>query len=74
MEIKTQPYSVTVTFSPDKYWLKASDQDWAGTHMLVHRIDMSYKGKDDQEGAPVLYLMNEAAADVFRQAGFSEIL
>lgn len=41
--------------------------------MLCHRIDMSYKGKEDQVGEPVLYLSDDEA-EVFKDAGFSEIL
>ena len=73
MEIRTQPTSVSITFAPKDYWLKKSDVDWNGTHMLVNRIDMSYAGKDDQEGMPVLYL-SEKEAETFRKAGFSELL
>ena len=73
MNLEKQPTAVTITFSPQDYWLKKSNDDWCGDYMLSHRIDMSYKGKYDQEGSPCLYL-SEAQAKVFREAGFSELL
>lgn len=73
MKISKLPTPVSITFAPKDYWLKKSDVEWNGEYMLCHRIDMSYKGKDDQEGMPVLYL-SEKEAELFREAGFSEIL
>ena len=71
MNIQPKPADVTITFRPQDYFLKKSDHEWQGEYMLVSRIDMSDKGKDDQEGSPVLYLFKEDA-EVFRKAGFSE--
>lgn len=82
MEIKKQPAAVTITFRPSDYWLRKtesysdftkSDADFLGEYCLTHRIDMSYKGKDDQEGAVALFL-DESDANTFREAGFSELL
>jgi hypothetical protein len=73
MKMFKQPTEVTVTFAPKDYWLKKCDDEFLGDFMLVHRIDMSYKGKDDQEGSPVLY-MAEKQAEMFRDAGFGELL
>ena len=73
MEINRLPTPVTITFHPKDYWLKESDDEHKGTHMLCHRIDMSYADKGDQEGMPVFYF-SEREAQVFREAGFSELL
>ena len=73
MNIKTLTSPVSIIFAPKDYFLKKSDQEWNGEYMLVHRIDMSYAGKDDQEGTPVLY-MSEKEAELFRKAGFDELL
>lgn len=74
MQIQKQPTKITITFDPAEYWLRrnAKNPDWQGEYCLTHRIDMSYKGKDDQEGSVVMYLSDEQAKE-FRQAGFSEI-
>jgi len=37
---------------------------------LNHRIDMSYKGKDDQLGMEIIYL-TEQEAEACKKAGFS---
>lgn len=73
MKIIKQPTSVSITFSPKDYYLKKTDDDINDDYMLVHRIDMSYADKCDQEGASVLYLTNEEA-QILRDAGFDEIL
>lgn len=82
MEIQRNPSKVTIIFSPDRYWLRKTedycgltkeDAEWNGEYCLTHRIDMSYKGKDDQEGSIIMYL-DEAQAQHFRDAGFSEII
>ncbi len=73
MEIRKQPTSVTITFSPANYWLRKSDDEFNGEYMLTYRIDMSYKGKEDQEGGTCLYL-TAAQAETFREAGFDEII
>lgn len=73
MHIYPKPAEVTITFSPNDYWIKESDDPLKGDFMLVVQIDMSYKGKDNQEGCPVLYL-NEREVDIFRKAGFGELV
>lgn len=73
MKIHKNPTSVTVEFHPDNYWLRTSDDEFKGEYMLSYRIDMSYKGKDDQEGSPALYL-DKSDAQLFRDAGFSELM
>ena len=73
MNIQKQPTSVSITFSPKDYWLKESDDEHKGTHMLSHRIDMSYADKGDQEGMPVFYF-SEQEAQTFREAGFDELM
>jgi hypothetical protein len=73
MKLEKQPTVVKVTFNPSNYWLRKCDDEFLGDYMLTHRIDMSYKGKNDQEGSVCLYL-SEKEAQVFRDAGFSEIL
>lgn len=74
MEIKRLPTDVSITFSPKSYWLRknSKNSDWLGEYALTHRIDMSYKGKDDQEGSVVLYL-DARQADAFKEAGFDEL-
>ncbi len=72
MKINKKPSDVVITFSPREYWLKKSDDESKGDFMLVHRIDMSYAGKDDQEGAPTLYI-SEQEVKIFRKSGFGEI-
>ena len=74
MNLTRKPTSVLIEFSPTDYWLRKNEKDpeWMGEYMLTHRIDMSYKGKDPQEGSVVLYLTNEQA-QVFRDAGFYEL-
>ena len=71
--IKQWNADVSAVFSPNDCWLKKSDDEYKGEYMLCHRIDMSYCGKSDQEGSPVLYLSDEEA-QVFREAGFDELL
>lgn len=55
MEIHKQPAGVTITFSPEDYWLRENDDnpDFNGKYCLSTRIDMSYAGKPDQEGEKV---------------------
>lgn len=55
---------IVIELDPSHMWLKKSDDDWKGEYMLCHRIDMSYKGKDDQEGAPIVYLSSSDAEKV----------
>ena len=75
MKIKKQSTSVTITFHPKEYWLRRNmnNPDWCGDYCLTGRIDMSYKGKDDQEGGVVIYL-TENEVQIFKDAGFSEIM
>jgi len=73
MKITTLKTPVSIEFHPDQYWLKKSDDVWRGDYMLVYQIDMSYAGKSNQEGSPVLY-MNKKQADIFINAGFGEII
>lgn len=75
MKIQKQPTSITITFSPKDYWLRKNtiDPDWLGEYVLVHRIDMSHKGKSDQEGSIVMFL-SEDEVRKFKEAGFVEIL
>jgi hypothetical protein len=73
MKIYSKPTKLTIEFSPEDYWIKVSDEKFNGEYMLVNRIDMSYKGKDDQEGPPALYL-SDSGVQMFRNAGFSEIV
>lgn len=75
MKIHKQPAGVTITFSPEDYWLRENDDDpdFNGKYCLSTRIDMSYAGKPDQEGAKVIFL-DEAQAQIFREAGFGEII
>ena len=67
------PASVSVTFDPKDYFLTKSDAESNGEYMLVHRINRNYKGKDDEEGMAVFYFQ-EKDAEMFRKAGFIEIL
>lgn len=75
MKINRQPSDITISFSPKDYWLRKNEHepDWLGEYCLTVRIDMSYKGKEDQEGCTVMYL-DEKQAQQFRDSGFSEIL
>jgi len=74
MFIKKKPTSIEITFSPKDYWLRRNTftPNSMGAFCLTNRIDMSYKGKPDQEGVVVLYLDDEEA-QIFREAGFGEI-
>lgn len=58
MILEKQPTNVTITFSPKDYWLRENknEPEYLGEYCLTQRIDMSYKGKDDQEGGVVMYL------------------
>lgn len=47
---------IQINIDPNKVFLKKSDDEFYGGYMLVGRIDMSYKDKGDQEGAPIVYL------------------
>lgn len=75
MKLTTNPTTVTITLDPKEYWLRKTIeelQDYRGEWCLVHRIDMSYAGKEDQEGVVFMYL-SESEAEVFRKAGFDEL-
>ena len=74
MHISKKPTSVILEFFPSGYWIRENknDPEWNGEYALTRRIDMSYKGKDDQEGPMVMFLSKEQA-EIFREAGFEEI-
>ena len=80
MQISKQPTKVTITLDPRSYWLRKTayfkfdsfDPNLHGEYCLTHRIDMSYKGKADQEGSLFMFL-NEEEAQVFIDAGFEEL-
>ncbi len=77
MHINNQDTEVVFTFKPRNYFLiYANDDRFPNADMKVWtlnpRIDMSYKGKDDQVGMPVLYL-SEQEAEACKKAGFSWI-
>lgn len=74
MKIKELSGAVRAEFSPKDYWLRKNNNhpEWLGEYCLTYRIDMSYKGKDDQEGGVRMYLSEDEAED-FRLAGFDEI-
>lgn len=57
------PQRVMIELDPKDYWLKKLDEDddLFGDYALIHRIDMSYKNKCDQEGLPFMYLTSEEA-------------
>lgn len=73
MKLSKQPGNVEIILSPDNYYIQKSNEEFYGEYMLVHRIDMSYAGKDDQIGGTFMYL-TEIEVEVFRSSGFSEIL
>lgn len=74
MEIIKKSISVVATFLPEEYWLRKNtfNPDFMGEWCLTRRIDMSYKGKLDQEGTVVMFLDNDEA-QIFREAGFNQI-
>lgn len=74
MKITRHKTPILIELSPKDYWLvKLNDDDFRGEYKLTHRIDMSYKGKPDQEGSDFMFLSDEEA-DQFRKAGFDELL
>jgi hypothetical protein len=73
MKLTIKPSEVTITFSPNDYFLVNCKDEMLGDYALHYRIDRSEKGKDDDVGVEVLYL-NENEAKTFRKAGFSEIM
>ncbi len=75
MILTRQPTNVNVVLSPKDYFLEKNDHetDFYGEYRLIHRIDMSYSGKEDQGGATFMYL-TEDEAKVFREAGFNELV
>lgn len=71
MKLVKQPSEVSITFSPKDYFLcKGNDEH---PYALCYKIDMSYKGKADQQGTNVFY-MNEKQAQIFIDAGFVEVI
>lgn len=80
MKLTKQPSDVTLTFSPKDYFLKKVYGMYDCDYMLVKRIYMSQKGKPDQGGLPVLkgglpvLFITQAEAEVFRSAGFDELV
>jgi len=83
MRIDQQDVKVSFDFSPRHYFL-VYDKDYRFgngfdgdgkplmTWTLNPRIDMSYKGKDDQVAIPVLYL-SDKEAEQCKEAGFTWI-
>ena len=73
MNLTRKPTSVIIEFEPMDYWLRKNEEGIpCEEYMLTHRIDMSYAGKDPQEGSTALFLSKEQA-QVFRDAGFDEL-
>jgi len=62
-----------IEIDPNDYFLVKSRDEFAGVYALAQRIDMAYKGKDDQEGMSVIYLSKEEA-EKFRRIGMVEIM
>ena len=73
MKIQRKPTNIILELSPKDYWIRKNEDepDFKGEWCLTHRIDMSYAGKPDQEGAVFMYLDN---VEEFIRAGFDEIL
>ena len=57
MKLDFQDMSVQFDFSPKDYFLTKEKDGWAWA--LSYRIDMSYKGKDDQVGSVRLFLTDQ---------------
>lgn len=74
MNIHKHPTEITVKFSPKKYWVRKNhfQPEWYGEYCLTYRVDMSYCGKEDQEGVLVMFL-SKKQAKIFLDAGFEEI-
>lgn len=74
MKIQKHPTSITITLHPKEFFLcrNENDPDFNGEWALIHRIDMSHKGKADQEGGVFMYLC-DGSQEVFIDAGFDEI-
>jgi len=80
MKIEKMPTPVTISLSPEEYFLRRVDSldqcpvGWFGSeYCLTVRIGMSYKAKPDQEGDVFMFLSDEEA-QVFRDAGFTELV
>ena len=53
---------VQIDIKPKDYFICETDEkeaDFLGKYNLSHRIDMSYCGKPDQVGSPMIYLDEE---------------
>ncbi len=76
MKIQKEPSDITITLNPKEYWLRkrsnTATEFYDSDYVLTQRIDMSYKGKEDQEGGIFMYLSTEEA-EKFKEAGFDEI-
>lgn len=80
MKIDNSQTKVSFEFSPSTHFLVYSKDDRFGdngghpvyTWSLNGRIDMSYKGKDDQCGIADIYL-SEEEAEQCKKAGFTWI-
>ena len=66
ININNRDTEVTVTFTPADYILVYDNEEWT----LNHWIDMSYAGKCNQVGMPVLHLDDDDVVDIFKKAGF----
>lgn len=78
MRIDNSKIVVSFDFSPEHYFLVYSRDDRFGVDnnlmawSLNPRIDMSYKGKDDQVALPIIYLSDQEAEQC-KKAGFTYI-
>lgn len=74
MKIDKSQTKVIFEFTPERYFLcKLCEEDrMYGDYSLNLRIDRSYKGKDDDVGMPIIYLLEEEAK-ICRENGFEEI-
>lgn len=83
MRIDNSDVKVSFYFSPRTHFLVYSKddrfpnaEDGEGKTLMAWtlnpRIDMSYKGKDDQVAIPVIYLTDKEAEDC-KRAGFTYI-
>lgn len=66
MKIDNSQIKIIFEFSPKDYFLVKSKDEWS----LNYRIDRSFKGKDDDIGAPRIFLTDEEAK-ICKKSGFS---
>jgi len=66
INVNNRDTEVTITFTPAEYILVYDN----GEITLNHWIDMSYAGKCNQVGMPVLHLDDDDVVDIFKKAGF----